>query len=91
MSKFTDRLDYSMLIQKTHHDIPSQLDKNGRPIRIYIIAPVVQNYPHAKFPGVVCFSEIYQVTGPVERFAGQIASHGFVVGQSNNDTSLLHH
>lgn len=26
-------------------------------------------------------SEIYQVTGPVERFAGQIASHGYVVGQ----------
>ena len=32
--------------------------------------------------GVVCFSEIYQVTGPVERFAGQIASHGYVVGGS---------
>jgi len=29
--------------------------------------------------GVVCFSEIYQVTGPVERFAGQIASQGYVV------------
>lgn len=27
-------------------------------------------------------SEIYQVTGPVERFAGQIASQGFVVGES---------
>lgn len=27
-------------------------------------------------------SEIYQVTGPVERFAGQIASHGYVVGAS---------
>jgi carboxymethylenebutenolidase len=26
-------------------------------------------------------SEIYQVTGPVERFAGQIASHGYVVGE----------
>lgn len=25
-------------------------------------------------------SEIYQVTGPVERFAGQIASQGYVVG-----------
>ena len=25
-------------------------------------------------------SEIYQVTGPVERFAGQIASNGYVVG-----------
>lgn len=24
-------------------------------------------------------SEIYQVTGPVERFAGQIASQGYVV------------
>src|SRR6266702_4559696 len=27
------------------------------------------------------YSEIYQVTGPVERFAGQIASHGYVVGE----------
>jgi len=67
-----------MLITKTHHDVPSKLD-NGKPIRIFVIAPVVQNYPQAKFPGVVCFSEIYQVTGPVERFAGQIASHGYVV------------
>ncbi|KAG9313430.1 hypothetical protein JVU11DRAFT_5752 [Chiua virens] len=67
-----------MLITKTHHDVPSMLD-NGKPIRIFVIAPVVPDYPHAKFPGVVCFSEIYQVTGPVERFAGQIASHGYVV------------
>ncbi|KZV71316.1 dienelactone hydrolase [Peniophora sp. CONT] len=68
-----------MLITKTYHDVPSKLDANGRPIRIYIIAPNVPEYPHAKFPGVVVFSEIYQVTGPVERFAGQIASHGYVV------------
>lgn len=27
----------------------------------------------------VVFSEIYQVTGPVERFAGNIASEGYVV------------
>jgi carboxymethylenebutenolidase len=67
-----------MIITKTWHDIPSKLDANGRPIRIFVIAPVVPNYPHAKFPGVVCFSEIYQVTGPVERFAGQIASQGYV-------------
>jgi len=68
-----------MIITKTWHDIPAKLDPNGRPIRIFVIAPVVPNYPHAKFPGVVCFSEIYQVTGPVERFAGQIASQGYVV------------
>ncbi|KAK0465108.1 dienelactone hydrolase [Desarmillaria tabescens] len=68
-----------MLITKTFHDVPTKLDANGRPIRIFVISPVVQNYPQAKFPGVVVFSEIYQVTGPVERFAGQIASQGYVV------------
>ncbi|PRP80983.1 carboxymethylenebutenolidase [Planoprotostelium fungivorum] len=31
-----------------------------------------------RFPGVVVFSEIYQVTGPVARFARQIASNGFI-------------
>ena len=34
-------------------------------------------------------SEIYQVTGPVERFAGQIASHGFVVGMFPPRPSLM--
>jgi len=71
--------DSAMIITKTWHDVPTKLDANGRPIRIFVISPVVPNYPHAKFPGVVCFSEIYQVTGPVERFAGQIASQGYVV------------
>ncbi|GLB36197.1 putative dienelactone hydrolase [Lyophyllum shimeji] len=68
-----------MLISKSFHDIPPKLDPAGRPIRIFVISPDVPNYPQAKFPGVVVFSEIYQVTGPVERFAGQIASHGYVV------------
>ena len=31
-------------------------------------------------------SEIYQVTGPVERFAGQIASSGYVVGAQSQRT-----
>ncbi|THH34062.1 hypothetical protein EUX98_g53 [Antrodiella citrinella] len=68
-----------MLVTKTFHDVPSALDANGRPVRIFVISPVIPGYPNAKFPGVVVFSEIYQVTGPVERFAGQIASHGYVV------------
>lgn len=68
-----------MLISKSFHDIPSKLDLNGRPIRIFVISPNIPNHPRAKFPGVVVFSEIYQVTGPVERFAGQIASQGYVV------------
>ncbi|KAF9512915.1 hypothetical protein BS47DRAFT_1024141 [Hydnum rufescens UP504] len=68
-----------MLIQKTHVDVQVNYAPNGAPIRIFIISPVIDGYPDAKFPGVVVFSEIYQVTGPVERFAGQIASHGYVV------------
>ncbi|KAH8120352.1 dienelactone hydrolase [Phellopilus nigrolimitatus] len=65
-----------MLITKAYHDVPSKLNPRGRPVRIFVFAPNVPNYPQAKFPGN---SEIYQVTGPVERVAGQIASHGYVV------------
>ncbi|TFY69737.1 hypothetical protein EVJ58_g244 [Rhodofomes roseus] len=70
-----------MLIKTSYHDVPSKLDPNGNKIRIFVISPNLPSYPHAKFPerGVVVFSEIYQVTGPVERFAGQIASQGYVV------------
>ncbi|KAF9460850.1 dienelactone hydrolase [Collybia nuda] len=68
-----------MLIRKSFHDVPTKLDPHGRPIRIFVISPNIPDYPHARFPGVVVFSEIYQVTGPVERFAGQIASQGYVV------------
>ena len=73
---------------------------------IFIFHPTIPNYPKAKFPGVVVFSEIYQgdfdyslcvsfdslrkelrlgyadilaVTGPVARFARQIASQGYIV------------
>ncbi|KAG8968076.1 hypothetical protein FRC03_008775 [Tulasnella sp. 419] len=67
-----------MLITKTHHDISTQFG-DFKNIRIFVISPVIPGYPQAKFPGVVVFSEIYQVTGPVERFAGQIASQGYIV------------
>ncbi|OJT12963.1 hypothetical protein TRAPUB_10528 [Trametes pubescens] len=40
-----------MLVTKTHYDIPTKLDANGRPIRIFVISPVVRGYPNAKFPG----------------------------------------
>ncbi|KAF8203608.1 dienelactone hydrolase [Pholiota molesta] len=68
-----------MLINTTYYDVPTKLHGDGHPIRIFVISPHVPDYPDAKFPGVIVFSEIYQVTGPVERFAGQIASQGFVV------------
>lgn len=46
---------------------------------VFTFHPKIQGYPKARFPGVVLFSEIYQVTGPVQRFAQQIASHGYIV------------
>ncbi|GAA5856214.1 hypothetical protein JCM8547_000823 [Rhodosporidiobolus lusitaniae] len=49
------------------------------PMCIYIVKPKIAGYPSAKFPGVVVWSEIYQVTGPVLRFANQIAAQGYIV------------
>jgi len=40
-----------MLITTTYQDVPTKLDPNGRPIRIFVISPNLPNYPHAKFPG----------------------------------------
>ncbi|KAL1410076.1 hypothetical protein Q8F55_004079 [Vanrija albida] len=68
-----------MLIKTSYHDIPTKANGRAGTIRIFIIEPNVPDYPEAKFPGCVVFSEIYQVTGPVERFAGNIASEGYVV------------
>ncbi|KAI9815752.1 MAG: hypothetical protein M1827_002148 [Pycnora praestabilis] len=67
-----------MLIQETHRDVPTSADNAGS-MRIFLFHPTIPNYPHAQFPGVVVFSEIYQVTGPVARFARQIAGQGYIV------------
>jgi carboxymethylenebutenolidase len=44
-------------------------------MRTYIFRPAAEG----KYPGVVLFSEIFQVTGPIRRFAALIAGHGYVV------------
>lgn len=64
-----------MLIKEFHKDIPTAAGGN---MRVFFFHPVMPNYPYAKFPGVVVFSEIYQVTGPVARFARQIAGQGYI-------------
>jgi len=33
----------------------------------------------ARYPGILLFSEIFQVTGPIRRTAALLAGHGFVV------------
>ncbi|KAI9834475.1 MAG: hypothetical protein M1826_002629 [Phylliscum demangeonii] len=67
-----------MLIDESHQDVETKIG-GGHPMRIFLFHPVIASHPRARFPGVVLFSEIYQVTGPVARFARQIASHGYIV------------
>src|SRR5580765_3224655 len=45
------------------------------PMRTYIFRPVADG----KYPGILLYSEIFQVTGPIRRTAALLASHGFVV------------
>ena len=45
------------------------------PMRTYIFRPVAAG----RYPGVVLFSEIFQVTAPIRRTAALLAGHGFVV------------
>jgi carboxymethylenebutenolidase len=45
------------------------------PMRTYVLRPVAEG----KYPGIVLFSEIFQVTSPIRRSAAVLAGHGFIV------------
>ena len=45
------------------------------PMRTYVFRPVAAG----RYPGVLLFSEIFQVTGPIRRTAAMLAGHGYVV------------
>jgi len=52
-------------------DIPTQTG----PMRTYFFHPATEG----RYPGVILYSEIFQLTGPIRRFASFIAGHGYVV------------
>ncbi|KAI2625468.1 dienelactone hydrolase [Xylaria nigripes] len=68
-----------MLIIESHVDVHMSVDGKDTKMRIFLFHPSIPQYPHARFPGVVLFSEIYQVSGPVARFARQISGQGYIV------------
>lgn len=68
-----------MLLKESYTDVQTTVDGKESSMRIFLFHPTIPQYPNARFPGIVLFSEIYQVTGPVERFARQIAGHGYIV------------
>ncbi|KAI5303423.1 asparagine-linked glycosylation protein [Ascosphaera pollenicola] len=67
-----------MLIKEYTHDVETTAGGQNGSMRLYIFHPTIPGYPNARFPGVAVFSEIYQVTGPVARFARMIAGHGYI-------------
>ncbi len=56
-------------------DEPVDLETPSGSMRTHIVRP---NAP-GKYPGIVFFSEIFQVTGPIRRTAAQLAGHGYIV------------
>ena len=45
------------------------------PMRTHIFRPVAPG----KYPGIVFYSEIFQVTGPIHRTAAMLAGHGYII------------
>jgi carboxymethylenebutenolidase len=44
-------------------------------MRTHIVKPVAEG----RYPGIVLYSEIFQVTAPIRRMASQLAGHGYIV------------
>ena len=59
------------ITDKEQVDLPTP---NG-PMRTYIFRPTAPG----RYPGLVLYSEIFQVTAPIRRTAALLAGHGFVV------------
>ena len=47
----------------------------GGPMRVHLFRPAIEG----RFPGLLLFSEIYQVTAPIRRLAAMLAGNGYVV------------
>jgi len=51
------------------------IDTPTGPMRTFIVRPAAPG----KYPAVIFFSEIFQVTGPIRRTAALLAGHGYIV------------
>src|SRR5688500_15222349 len=53
----------------------AELRVDDSPMRVYVAAPKAEG----KYPGVLLYCEIFQLTGPIRRSCERLAGHGFVV------------
>ncbi len=58
----------------TDHEFVDLATTSG-PMRTHIFRPVAEG----KYPGILLYSEIFQITGPIRRTAALLAGHGFIV------------
>src|SRR5579871_5324891 len=58
----------------TDHEFVDLPTPSG-PMRTHVFPPAAPG----RYPGLVLFSEIFQVTGPIRRTAAMLAGHGFLV------------
>jgi carboxymethylenebutenolidase len=56
-------------------DLVADIETPTGPMRTYLFRPVAGG----RYPGVVLYSEIFQMTGPIRRTAALIAGHGYIV------------
>jgi carboxymethylenebutenolidase len=57
-------------------DLVQDVPTASGPMRTYFFHPAVEN---TQFPGIILYSEIFQMTGPIRRFATFLAGHGYLV------------
>ena len=60
-----------MVIESEYVEIPV----GGRPMRTFVAAPRAEG----RYPGIVFYTDIFQLTEPSIRWASRLAGHGFVV------------
>ena len=56
-------------------DLVEQISTPTGPMRTCLFRPAAEG----RYPGIVLFSEIFQITGPIRRTAAFIAGHGYLV------------
>ena len=59
-----------MIVTTEYVDIPS----GGAPMRMFVAAP----HAEGRYPGILCYSDIFQLTGPMLRACMRLAGYGFV-------------
>jgi carboxymethylenebutenolidase len=56
-------------------DLVEELSTPAGPMRTCLFRPVQEG----RYPGIVLYSEIFQITGPIRRTAAFLAGHGYLV------------